>query len=139
MSSLKRTGTSSYSGMLVARARPQGWAADTFLLRFVEESGVSTLFSITGEAIASFQECQLKRIYDFTVGGRCVRSSSASKRYGIANVVEVAMKFKITVTLSARAWSLKFPYVFIDWSFLDQHPAGMFFDIIGVVQRKPVL
>ena len=123
MSSLKRAGTSSYSGMLVARARPQGWAADTVSMRVVEESDVSTLFSVTGGAITSFEQCQLTRIYDFTVGGRCVRSGSSSKRYGIANVVEVTMKFKSTVTLSARAWSLKFPYVFIDRSLLDQHPA----------------
>ena len=77
---LKRTGVVVYTGMLVSKAAPQGWVKETLLLRFVERSGVSTVFIITGEALAQFRQCEPSKIYDVEVPGRAVRSSSGSTK-----------------------------------------------------------
>ncbi len=81
-SQLKRTGSFDYVAMLVAKSKPHGWQPETLLLRFVEQNGASSMFTVTGDGIGSFDACELFRIYEMPLNGRCVRSSKGANKYG---------------------------------------------------------
>ena len=127
-----------YTGMLVSKAAPQGWVKETLLLRFVERSGVSTVFIITGEALAQFRQCEASKIYDVEVPGRAVRSSSGSAKNGVQCRFDVHMQY---APKNLRLSTLTFPipslYDFHDWAKLDAVPEGGIVDLIGVAVKAP--
>ena len=84
-SRLKRAGSFNYVAMLVAKAKPRGWQRETLLLRFVEQNGVSSMFTVAGDGIHNFDVCELLRIYEMPLTDRCVRSSQGANKYGVKN------------------------------------------------------
>ena len=129
---LKRTGTTSYSAMLAVKNEQGGWATPTLLLHFVEQSQASTVFITTAEARSQFEKCEPGRIYDVEVPGKCVRTSSGQRNYGVQSRYEVTLKFAPkTWKLSKAAWPLAFPYRFSAWSVLNQAAADTFIDMLG--------
>ena len=80
MSAIKRTGKC--TGMLVSRCR-QTRATEVMLLRFIQGNGASVVFRAIGAAIPQFDQCELWRIYDVEVPGKCVRRVEALKNYGV--------------------------------------------------------
>ncbi len=81
-SAIKRTGKSKCTGMLVSKCKPK-WATEVTLLRFVEENCADAVFKATEAAIPQFDQCELWRIYDVEVPGKCVRRVEALKKYGV--------------------------------------------------------
>ena len=124
--------------MLVAIARPEGWKKEQMLMRFEEENGTSTVFVVEDKALASFADCELWRIYDIAVSGRCVRiKSAAEQRFGVDNRLEVHMKFSCKISLAKVGWPLRHPYAFVAWADLNLLQDKAFFDIIGRVLEEP--
>ena len=80
---LTRAGTTSYSAMLAVENEQGGWATPTLLLHFGEQSQASTVFITTAEARSQFAKCEPCRIYDAEVLGKCVRTSSGERKYGV--------------------------------------------------------
>ena len=138
-SQLKRAGSFNYVAMLVAKAKPRGWQRETLLLRFVEQNGVSSMFIVTGDGIYNFDVCELLRIYEMPLTGRCVRSSQGANKYGVKNSLEVVIKYPCKLKLASVAWPLTFSYNFTDWDALNQVPSDAFVDIVGTVESKPIL
>jgi hypothetical protein len=101
-SSLKRTGISKYTAMLVAKAQPTNWSKPIMLLHFVEANGATSVFVATDEAIASFQPCEKHRIYDVEVPGKCVHSSKGVERHGVKTNYEVTLKYSCKITVSKK-------------------------------------
>ena len=111
---LKRAGTTTYSAMLAVKNEQGGWATPTLLLHFVEQSQASTVFITTAEARSQFEKCEPGRIYDVEVPGKCVRTSSGERKYGVKSRYEVTLKFAPkTLKLSTAAWPLAFPFFFL--------------------------
>ena len=135
--SLRRVGNTSYNGMLVANVQPEGRPKKQMLMRFEEENGTSTVFIVEGKALESFKDCELWRIYDVAVTGRCVKSSVGEQRFGVRNTIEVHLKYPCKVALARTGWPLRHPYSFVPWTDLNQLPDKAFFDIIGRVLEKP--
>ena len=135
---LKRTGIVVYTAMVASIAKPPGWVKEILLLRFVEKAGASTVFIITGEALAQFRQCELSKIYEVEVPGRAVRSSSGSTKYGVKCRFEVHMQYP---PKNLRLSKLTFPtpslYDFHDWAKLDALPEGSIVDLIGVGVTAP--
>ena len=109
---LKRTGTTQYKAMLAGRAAPVGWSKKTLLLNFVEETGASATFVVTGDALASFEPCELWRVYDMVVPGKCVHVLAGAVKHGVKSLYEVAMRFPCKVSLSMTAWPFKYAFDF---------------------------
>ncbi len=137
-SAIKRTGKSKFTGMLVSKCKPNR-ATEVMLLRFIEENGASAVFKATEAAILQFDPCELWRIYDVEVPGKCVRRVEALKKYGVNSNFEIALKYQPKLDLSKAAWPLKFPHRPVDWLTLNQLGAGSVVDLIGVVLDKPVM
>ena len=97
--SLRRVGNNSYNGMLVAIARPEGWQKKQMLMRFEEENGTSTVFIVEDKALPSFTDCELWRIYDIAVSGRCVRTSSGEQRFGVRKTIKIHLKYQNLVPM----------------------------------------
>ena len=140
LTSLRRVGSNEYSAMLVASGKPANWSNETLLLRFVEKNGASTPFFLTGEALQQFKKCEQWCIYDITVPGKCVKTSSGVSKYGVNSAYEVVLKLACSkLEKSQKAWTFRFPYTFVEWSNLQQSTDNTYVDIIGQVLEKPVL
>ena len=137
--SLKRFGQNVYTAMLVSMDTPARWSQPTVLCRFVEESGASTAFIVTGEAIVQFQALDRHRIYTLEVPGSLVKSSKGRQSFGIDSVVEVVVRFPLRLALAKESWPLRLPYKFVSWTDLPQLEDRSFFDLLGKVLEKPVL
>ena len=137
-STIKRTGKSKCTGMLVSKCKPN-WATEVVLLRFIEENGASAVFKATGDAMTQLDQCELWRIYDVEVYGECVRKVDALKKYGVDINFEVVLKYSSKLDLSKAVWPLKFPYRLAGWLTLNQLDAGSVVDITGVVLKKPIM
>jgi hypothetical protein len=138
-SSLKRTGVSSYIAMVVTKSTPLNWNAETLLIRFVDNSGTSTVFVISGDALPIFKKLEQWRIYELQIPGKCVRQKNSMLTFGIRNTQEVVMKFQCKVVVAKESWPFVFPYQFHSWSSLNQVETGVFIDICGQVFSKPTL
>ncbi len=136
MFAIKRTGKC--TGMLVSRCR-QTRVTEVMLLRFIQGSGASVVFRAIGDAIPQFDQCELWRIYDVEVPGKCVRRAEALRKYGVNSDFEIALKYRTKLDPSTAAWPLTFPYCPVDWLMLNRLGAGSVVDIIGVVLDKPVM
>ena len=110
VTSLKRSGKNNYVGMLAAIGMPTTWQEETLLLRFVEENGVSTAFTITKGALQSFKAVELWRIYDIEVPGSCVKICKNQDRTGVLNTFEVRVAFHMKCNISNEAWPLRAVY-----------------------------
>ena len=133
---LKRTGKFAYQAMLVAKALPPNWGRSTLLLRFTEKTGVSTVFIVTGDAIEKFDSCDMWRIYDMELPGKCVKQSEGIKRYGVRNTHEVRLQFPCSLSLSKKAWPVSVQYDCVHWSSLNQLENNDFIDLVGHVFEK---
>ena len=80
------------------------------------------VFRAIGGAIPQFDQCELWRIYDVEVPGKCVRRAEALRKYGVNSDFEIALK--------------GCP---VDWLMLNRLGAGSVVDIVGVVLDKPVM
>ena len=132
---LKRSGTTSYTGMLAVIGDPD-WKDETKLFRFVERGGCSTMFTLTKRALQSFADFQLWRIYDIEVPGYCVRRSDPQKT-GVHNYLEVKAVSPLNCVVSGTSWPLVVTYDFASWDDLDQKKNGSFVDLIGWVLSPP--
>ena len=136
-SALRRTGTSGYTAMLAARY-DTNWDSKAILLRFIEENGLSTVFVLTGEGAAPFKKCELGRVYDMLIPGKCVKSSDSLAKYGVRNTQEVVMKYACSkVDVAKHAWPLVIPYAWTPWANLNQQTPDAYVDILGQVLSKP--
>ena len=135
--SLKRTGTSAYSAIVVAKASPANWGEETLLLRFMEQTGKNTVFVISGAALNDFKSCDVGCTYDMQIPGKCLRQRDSKKKYGVDNAYEVALRFSCTVSSSTASWPLLFPYSFADWTDLEKMQDDVFFDLCGKVADAP--
>jgi hypothetical protein len=136
---LKRTGTSTFTAHLTAKSETN-WESKTLLLRFTEIMGISTAFILTGAAADQFKKCELGRVYDMVITGKCVKSSTSSAKYGVHNTHEVVLKYPCgKLELSKQAWPVQIPYAWTPWPSLNQQVPDTFFDLLGEVWKKPVL
>ena len=119
-SCLQRTRATSYVAMLVSKSMCNNWSPRTLLLRFVEKNGISTVFRVEGDAIPSYGNLELWRIYTQQIQGRCVKKANVDKNFGVKNYLEVRMKFPNKVELSKESWPLELPYCFEEWEKLNQ-------------------
>ena len=117
---LRRTGTTKYNAMLVAKAVPAGWTVPTLLLRFVDQNGAETFFCLTDDAKKAFDSCEIWRIYDMEVAAKCVRRGDTSRKYGMKSIYEVPMKLSRPLVLSNIAWPLLIRYDIVEWAILNQ-------------------
>ena len=138
VTSLKRWGTNSFQGMLVAQGQPQ-WAEKTVLMRFMEREGCSTPFIISKDALKSFVSVEMWRIYDIVVPGKCVKNCNALDKYGIRSAVEVRMCYNVTVSLAANAWPTRPQYVLASWEDINQVENDKYIDLIGRVLKTPTM
>jgi len=139
VTSLKRSGKNNYVGMLAAIGMPTTWQEETLLLRFVEENGVSTAFTITKGALQSFKAVELWRIYDIEVPGSCVKICKNQDRTGVLNTFEVRVAFHMKCNISNEAWPLRAVYNFVDWEHLNQKQVNTYVDLVGRVLSSPTL
>ena len=125
--------------MLVSKCKPKWKTKEVMLLRFVEENGADAVFRVTDGAISVFEHCELGRIYDLEVQGKCVHRVEALKLYGVNSNVAVDLKYHSKIGLSRAAWPLKFRYRPVDWLTLNQLDVDSVVDLVGVVLDKPVM
>ena len=116
---LKRTGANSFTAMLLVKVFPESWGKRTLVMRCLEETGASTVFFVTGDAIASFENLEEQRIYTMQFAGKCVRNSTSSSKFGVKSIFDVHMQWPCKVALSTHIWPLKFPYAFLAWEGLN--------------------
>ena len=131
-----RTVKNNYTAMLVAKGK-QKLSPDTLLLRFVDATGASIKFIISGSAISQFSGCKLLRIYDVEIPNKCVRMSGDVQPHGVKHNLEVVLGYRCRLRVSKKAWPFTYPYEFINWIKLDQLGADTSVDIIGTVLVKP--
>ncbi len=125
--------------MLVSKCKPKWKTKEVMLLRFVEENGADAVFRVTDGAISIFEQCELGRIYDLEVQGKCVHRVEALKLYGVNSNVAVDLQYHSKIGLSGAAWPLTFRYRPVDWLTLNQLDVDSVVDLVGVVLDKPVL
>jgi len=139
-STLKKYGTSTYTGMLVAKDTPSNWSTETLLLRFEEENGINTVFSVTGAAKDLFESCEKRRVYTMDIQGKCVKTSSSQKYYGVDNMQEVRLAYPPKkFSLAKKTWPFRHTYAFEDWEALNQKASDAFVDLVGRVAEPPTL
>ena len=132
--SLKRAGSTEYTGMLVAMCMPSNWERECKLLRFVEVSGAQTLITVTGKALPAFNACEVGSVYAFQVQGKCVRSMGFRSKFGVRGMYEVNLQFppsnfkKIDTTAG-----FTMHYNFTDLSDLNGKEKDSTVDIVGTV------
>ena len=109
-STFKRIGVSSYVAMLVAKCKVAKWNDGALLLRFVEQSGTSTAFFVTGAAVTVFEKLESGCIYELQVPGKCVSQKNSHLSFDIQNTQQVVMKFACKVDVATASWPFVFPY-----------------------------
>jgi len=109
-STLKRIGVSSYVAMLVAQCKSAKWNDGALLMRFVEQSGISTAFIVTGAAVTVFEKLESGCIYELQVPGKCVSQKNSHLSFDIQNTQQVVMKFACKVNVATASWPFVFPY-----------------------------
>ena len=129
---------SSYEAVLVAQCKPASWNDGALVMRFVEQSGLSTVFIVTGSAVSAFEKLELWRIYEMQVPGKFVRQKNSQLSFGIQNTQQVAMKFPCKVNVATAFWPFQFPYQFQSWLTINQLEPDAFLDICGKVVSEPV-
>lgn len=134
---IKRTKSSKVALMLMAKSKPSNWSTSTLLCLFEEKTGARTVIVATEAAMESLLTCDVGRIYDVLIPGKCVKVASGKQTYGHRISQEVHTKRPLTVDGSLETWSSIFKYSFIDWQLLDQKEAGSVVDIIGRVSTLP--
>ena len=125
------------TAMLTAKEEPHNWANKVLLLRWVEKNGLETVFTVTDKAKDLLQSCELFKIYTLTLAGKCVRSSTSLKTFGVDNSQEVKMAYPCKVVLAKEAWPVPVHNSGEDWGALNQKEAGAFINLIGRVQAEP--
>ena len=136
---LRRTGIVQYKAMLVSRSPQPDWNTPTLLLHFVEQPGISCVFSLTDAALEEFKSCEKGRIYEMKFPGKVVKKLKENEvKMGVSAIYRVVLKFPCNLTLSRDAWPLIYSYNFVSWERLNQLPADTSVDIIGKVVKTPV-
>ena len=136
---LKRTGTNTFTGLLLAKGEPQGWGKQTLLMRFVEASGASTVFIATGDARLSFSKCELDKTYTVDVQGRCVQMCNGSSKYGVHSRFEVHMQYAPkNLRLATEAVRMSPSYDFTSWADLNAVSLESVVNLIGKVTSEPL-
>jgi len=87
--------------------------------------------------MANFKECEVGRIYDVEVNGKCVRLVMGFAKYGVRSTQEVRTKFPMKLALSKATWPPAYKYECIDWASLNQICDGAWVDIAGRVAQRP--
>ena len=106
-SQLMDVGLNKFSGMLMARGKPN-WGLPVMVYRFVEENGVSTNFILTNLAMEQFSCLEEYKIYDMEFPGTCVRTSRSLAKTGIQKSFEVCINYPLKkLVKSERSWPLK--------------------------------
>ena len=124
--------------MLLVKAEPTQWKKDTLLMHFVERSGASVVFVVTENAMTAFRNCEMHRIYDMEVPGKCVRHCNGVEKYAVKTQFEVVFKYPCPVRLSTTAWPVHFPFDFASWTAFNQISDKTPLDILGKVLETPV-
>ena len=101
---IKKVGKNVVDLMLVAADRLTGWGNDTLLFRFVEESGMVTVFVAVGDAIPCFEKFEKWKIYSIEVPGSGVKSCQSMKMYGVANTQAVRFSLPCTERVHALVY-----------------------------------
>ena len=101
---IKKVGKNVVDVMLVAADRLTGWGNDTLLFRFVEESGMVTVFVAVGDAIPCFEKFEKWKIYSIEVPGSGVKSCQSMKMYGVANTQAVRFSLPCTERVHALVY-----------------------------------
>ena len=109
-STLKRIGVSSYVAMLVAQCKSAKWNDGALLMRFVEQSGISMAFIVTGAPVTVFEKLESGCIYELQVPGKCVRQKNSHLSFDIQNTQQVVMTFACIVDVATASWPFVFPY-----------------------------
>ena len=138
LTTLKRFGKNSYTGLLTAVATPN-WTTETLLMRFVEPNGCSTAFTITKTALPCFSGLEVSRIYDIEVPGLCVKTCSSQNKTGVRNPFEVRATFPMKCALRSAAWPVSTQYDFVPWEDLNQKANDTFVDLDGRVLSPSVV
>ena len=123
----------SYEGMLLKTRDQPEWRTPTLLVRFVNATGVETLFILTGPAREQFQGLEATRIYNMGIKGTCVRNNVRGRKYGITGPYDVHMQYPCTLALAKKAWPLKLDVDCKDFADLQQCSDGEFVDLVGRV------
>ena len=129
---------SSYVAVLVAQCKPANWNDGALLMRFVEQSGISTAFIVSGAAVSVFEKLESWRIYEMQVPGECVRQTNSQQSFGIQNTQQVVMKSPCKVNVATASWPFQFPYQYQSWPSINQLEPDAFLDIYGKVISDPV-
>ena len=125
--------------MLVVKVAPSNWKKETLFMHFVEDNGASTVFTVYDQALQEFSKCELYRIYDMNIPGKCVHQCHGKQQHAVPSVYEVKLRFPCGLKLSQIAWPLRFPYEFQSWDNLNQIEApGSCVDVLGQVLEAPI-
>jgi hypothetical protein len=135
---LKRVGKVMYNAMLTESRDCSQWSKPTFLARFTEQNGASTMFTITGDALLQFKTLEKGRIYNIEVPGSCVKNNSPAEKFGVSGAYEVRLTRECKLSLAKDAWPMKLPYSFTSFADLNQIDSNHHVDIIGRVLSATV-
>ena len=138
ITTLKRYGKNNYAGILTVIGCPN-WQEETKMLRFVEENGCSTVFTISKDALPSFSEMELWKTYVIEVPGSCVKTCSSQNKTGVRNTLEVRVIFPLKWQLAPKSFSINAQYEFASWEDLTQQPTNTFVDVAGRVLSSPII
>ena len=69
-------------------------------MSFVEQSGDSTAFIVSGAAVSVFEKLESWRIYAMQVPGKCVSQKNSQLSFGIQNKQHVVMTFPCKVAVA---------------------------------------
>ena len=137
---LKRSGVVSYIALLVQKIAPSHWSKPVCLLRFVEESGASTVFIATGDALRILGTAVMWTVYHFNVPGKAVRTSSRPHKYGAHGRFEVHLRYPPShFRLHRQGVNIQLPYRFVAWPTLQDLSADSIIDFYGIVVGTPTL
>ena len=108
------------------------------MLRMVEQSGASTVFAASNEALSQFQGLELGRIYTLkTISPRCIRKASDVKKWGVMALYEVTLKYPVAKEVASQQWKPSAACAFLPFGALDQCGEGDVVDIVGKVLQEP--
>ena len=135
--SLRRIGETEFVASVVGKVRPQKWKLPTLLLRFVESNGAQTVFTVTGDALAVFDRCELYKTYTMLISGTSVKRTTRNEKFGVPSELEVSIRFKgvVPVEVATPSTGLGMIYSFRDWNTFGQIPVGAVVDVVGEVVK----
>ena len=118
--SLRRVGQNTYNAMLTGSKEFPTWSKPTLLVRFTEKNGLSTMFTLTGDALVQFKALEQWRIYLIDFPGSVVKNNSSSAKFGVEGAYEVRLTHACKLSISKDVWPLQLPYAFTPFADLNQ-------------------